>query len=128
MRLHLSFRFSRVLALVMLLAACSETTGPVAGSFDVTPTGEGLAVSNYTERAVYLRAIESGRTPLDDWTPCVSAQCPSQAAGEKRVLPWSSVIGYGPDKKEFVVYWWHADTLPDRTLRPGPVNRVIVTR
>ena len=113
----------------MPLAACRETTGVDAGSLDVTPTADGLVVFNHSDRAAYIRAIEGSMTPLDDWAPCVSPQCNSRAASEQRVLlPWSSVIGYGPDKKEYVVYWWYADALPDGSLRPGIINRVIVTR
>jgi hypothetical protein len=128
MRLRL-FRFSCVLALAMLPAACRETTGLDTGSVDVTAAADGLVVINHSERAAYIRAIDRGMTPLDDWAPCVSPRCNPSAAGQQPVVvPWASVIGYGPDKKEFVVYWWYADTLPDGSLRPGTVYSVLVTR
>ena len=42
-------------------------------------------------------------------------------------MPWSSVIGYAPTKKEYVVSWWHAEAQADGSLKPGVVKWVVVT-
>ena len=129
------------LALILALsAACSADSvtqvsyesGPVgiqAGYVAFSATGDGILVNNQTSRPIHLIAMERGMSALADWVPCTSGStCPSQAPGEQRVIPWSAVLGATSDKKEYVVYWWHAVAQPDGSVRAGTITSAIVTR
>lgn len=140
MPLTLSLRH-RILSLLVAVAGCEAASATAvsyepatpgvlqAGYVAVTPTAEGLAVMNQTERPVYLFAIEQETDTRADWLPCTGGPgCPALAQGERRVIAWSSVSGYAPEKRSYVLSWWHVEAKPDGSLRVGAIQRLIVTR
>ena len=133
MRLRQILPLACLLALALPAAGCADPLGPlIEQSLDVlpvTPTADGLVVVNRSSRDIYVLAIERGTTALVDWIPCVTLpSCVPQTAGTTRLLPWSRVLGFAPDRREYVVYWWGAVTGPDGTMIPDKVNNVVVTR
>ncbi|MEP6990266.1 MAG: hypothetical protein ABJA80_04985 [bacterium] len=112
-------------------ASCRAATIVVSrdGAIAVTPTAEGLSVVNHSAQPIYLMVIERETTTLADWIPCRGGPtCISQAPGAARLVPWNTVLGYAPNRPEYVVYWWSSAALPDGSLLPGPVERLSVTR
>jgi hypothetical protein len=112
------------------LTEASYESGPngiQAGYVAFSATADGILVSNQTSRPIYLIAMERSLVPLLDWIPCTSG-CPSQAPGEQRLVPWNSVVGASTDRREYQVYWWHAVSQPDGSLRAGNVTGAVVTR
>ena len=132
--------WSHTLALCLALVACSAAspteisyeTGPSGvrgGYISVTATADGLTVSNVTERPVYLIAIEQETETRTDWIPCTGGSgCLPLDQGERRVIAWSSVLGYAPERKSYVVSWWHSVRNADGTLRVDVIQRLLVTR
>ena len=130
----------RILALALLAAGCHssdltelsyETPAPgiQAGYVAVTPTGDGLVVVNQTERPIYLMAASRDILALLDWLACTGGdRCPALAPGQQRVIPWSLVVGFTPDTKQYTVFWWHVLVLRDGTRRADDVYNVSVTR
>ena len=131
MRLRGSLPLSLLLASAIALAGCeggpTESRGyelGMAGYVAVTPTAKGLVLSNQTEQLVYSIAFESELTTRIDWVAGVSG--PSLVPGEQRVFDWSKIPGYATDKDGYVVYWWHAEALPDGSKRAGTINHISV--
>ena len=114
------------------LTQVSYENGPngiQAGFVSFSATSAGILVTNQTERPIFVLAMERGMTALADWIPCVSGPgCTSQAPGEQRVIPWSSILGYAADRHEYAVYWWHAVSQPDGSVRAGTITSAVVTR
>ena len=75
-------------------------------------------------------AVNAELLALLDWVPCFGGPgCPALAAGQQRVIPWSTVYGYtSTSTKQYMVFWWHGLVLPDGTVRTDGGGNVTVTR
>lgn len=131
----------RIAALTLCLVAACSGDGITELSYESGPNGiqagyvsasaraEGILITNQTERPINVLAMERGMTALADWVPCTTGPgCAAQAPGEQRVIPWSQVLGAAPERKEYVVYWWHSLSQPDGSLRAGTITSVVITR
>jgi hypothetical protein len=103
--------------------------GIQAGYVGVTATASGLTVVNQTARPIYLMAANAETLALLDWLPCTGgAQCPALAQGQKREIPWASVVGYTASAKQYTLFWWNVTVQPDGTARAQNVHNVPITR
>ncbi len=119
------------LASTLAGASCRAATIVVSpdGAIAVTTTADGLAVVNHSAQPIYLMVIERETNTLADWIPCRGGPyCISQAPGASRLVPWSTVLGYAPNRMEYAVYWWSSAVLPDGSLQPGPIGTLWLTR
>ncbi len=108
-----------------------ETGAPgiQAGYVGITATAAGLKVVNQTERPIYLMAINAETLALIDLALCTGGtNCPSLAQGQQREIPWSSVLFYAENAKQFTVLWWNVTVQPDGSARANNLHNVAVTR
>ena len=138
--MHSRIRLALAALALCLTSACSADSltevsyesgpnGIQAGYVALTATADGILVTNQTSRPIHLIAMERSLSALLDWIPCTSgAGCTAQAPGEQRLVPWSSVIGASQERREYLVYWWHAVAQPDGSVRAGTITNALVTR
>lgn len=126
-------RLSMLLTLVGAACTAAPTAASVevrspsiaAGYVSVTTASDGLVVENQTERAVFYAAIDKETSMVLFWAPCTGGPaCAYLSQGERKTLPWSKVVGYMSDRRDFVVYWWHVDvtSLGPRVVSVQSVN------
>jgi hypothetical protein len=135
-----NFRLSIIMLGLCAVAACSAD-GPTevsyepaaggiqAGYLSLTPTGDGISVTNQTSQAVHTIAVERNAAALFDWAPCTTGpNCPAHAPGTRWTIPWGEILGYAADRREYIVYWWYDVRQPDGTVRAGNIVTAVVTR
>ena len=115
------------IALALALGGCRDATAPASGDISVSSSTEGLVIVNGTGSPIHSVEMESGVMALIDLMPC-DRGCEVQLPGVRRVVPWSSVIGYGSDRPDYIVYWFTVDANPDGSFRSGPVHITRVGR
>jgi hypothetical protein len=113
--------FFATIALALLLGGCADATAPAAGDISVAASDEGLVILNGTGYPIHSVEMESGVLALIDLMPCDHG-CEVQLPGVRRVVPWASVIGYGSDRSDYIVYWFTVEAIPDGSFRSGPVH------
>lgn len=103
--------------------------GIQAGYVALLATAEGILVTNQTSRPIHLMAVERSTAALINWAPCTTGTgCAALAQGEQRLIPRNAILGSSPDRREYVVYWWHAITQADGSVRAGNITSAVVTR
>jgi hypothetical protein len=60
--------------------------------------------------------VERNTLPLINWAPCTGDGCPAVDPLRTVVVPFGEILGYTPQAREAVVYWWPA-TSPERLQR-----------
>jgi hypothetical protein len=119
----LTHRQSRLVPTVLLAAAlaCHDSTG-VGAPARARATPAGVVVHNGSEAPIFYFIGEAGWLALVDWIPCRDPlRCTPVPAGSDRVVPWSLVGGFAPDKHDFIVFWWGEDP-------HGPTGTLTVRR
>src|SRR6478672_1935141 len=99
-------RLAILIALAASLVGCRETVSPVTDDITVTPVAEGLEILNTTSEPIYSMELDSGTLALIYFEFC-SPRCPIQQPAERRLVPWSSILGYSKDRFEYLVLWAH---------------------
>ena len=131
--LHLTLMSTRhrtiaiVVALVGMLAGCRESVGPASDDISVAATPAGLEIVNTTSEPIYSMEMDAGTLALIYFQFC-NPHCPLQQPGERRVVPWSSILGYSEDRHDYLVMWAHGTEAADGTVELGPVRSQHVTR
>lgn len=113
--------FFVIMTLALILGGCRDATAPSAGDISVSSNAEGLVIVNGTGYPIHSVGMESSVLALIDLMPCDRA-CEVQLPGVRRVVPWASVIGYGSDRSDYIVYWFTVEENPDGSFRSGPVH------
>src|SRR5438309_608786 len=106
---------SRILAtltVVVSLGACQDASAPDVTDLSVSASPTGLVIVNTTAQPVHTLEMEGGMLALVDPRAC-EPTCSVQQPGTRRVVPWETILGYGPDRSDYLVYWFPVETLPD---------------
>ncbi len=103
----------RPLALVLstiALVACADATGVSSVDLDVTPTADGLRLSNDSGADLFYQAVDM--EVLAQWAGpsatamCRDPDCPHVAPGTVVLVPWSAVLGWREETRRVGVSWW----------------------
>ena len=106
------------------LAACMRppSAEPDEPGSPSSAEGAGLAVravpaalelTNRDATPIYYMLFERRVSALVNWRPCHQpGVCPEVPAGARRRVPYDSIMGYGPDAAEVILYWWHITPSP----------------
>ena len=91
------------------------------------PRPAGLEILNTTSEPIYSMALDAGTLALIYFEFC-SPRCPVQQPAERRVVPWSTILGYREGRSEYLVLWANGTIAPDGTFQLGPMHTRRVTR
>ena len=105
--------------LAFVALACNSPTGP----FQVSNQPSSLRLVNGSSAAVFYIVIERDATALVDWIPCTNpSTCPQVTAHGEKIVPYSAIIGYKPDAREAVLYWWYLVPGPNDALQADSIR------
>lgn len=88
---------------------------------------QAVRLRNISSAAIHYFIVECNTTALISWAPCVLPSCPAVPARAAVTIPDSAVLGYSPDARQAIVYWWRAISDENGGRRPGPVRRVLIS-
>jgi hypothetical protein len=115
------------LAVALWLAlACGSSTAPADSSLRVSAKDAAVQLTNDSERPVFYFVYERGAAAGINWAACIDATCPSVAPGSRAAAPYSAIGGYGPGKREAIVWWWEAVAGPDGEPVVGAIHAAVV--
>lgn len=121
-----------ILACIVLLAACADTSGPVDGDpVDASFGPAGVVAHNRTHAPVYWFAVEqnAAMTLLWLWAPCVDpARCPSIAPRGSATIDFDDIVAWQPDSESAILYHWHIVRGDNGGLRADSIRSLVVSR
>jgi hypothetical protein len=92
----------------------------------------GITIQSRATTPLYFAAFDRQTLGNTDWYPCVSATCPSLAAGGVTTIPFGQG-GVNAHTKEIALYWWGlvpapVSQWPHTGFQPDSVRSMIIVR
>jgi hypothetical protein len=118
-------RFSQ-LVILMAALACGDPTSTTQDQLTIQTTGQDVVLSNASEKPTFYFIVERGTAAVLDFTTCVEGPgCRSVASGATVRIPYRQITGYGPDRKEAIVFWWRSVPSPTGPRADGLRNIIV---
>ena len=116
-----------IAAVLGLVLACGDPTGPIPGTLAVRATAPVLQLTNQSAAPIYTFTIEAGTAARANWAPCTDpSRCPSIAPGKHATLPYAAITGYTAGAQQAIVFWWHLTLGGSTGFRPDSIRSVII--
>jgi hypothetical protein len=114
------------LAAALLGAGCGAPTGESNGALTVESDGVALRLHNGSIGRVHYMVVERSTLALINWAPCTGDGCPVVDPLSTVVVPFGEILGYTPQAREAVVYWWPATSAERLQRNPDLIEWVAV--
>jgi hypothetical protein len=104
-------RLGLVLAVSILSTGCKALTGESDDALTVVSERESLRLRNGSMGRVHYMVVEQGTAALINWAPCTGDGCPAVRARSSVLVPYDEILGYSPEARNAIVYWWPSTSL-----------------
>jgi hypothetical protein len=105
----MTFSSFAVLVLPVAALACGDSTAETDDQFTVQTTGEEVVLSNPAGKPAFYYIVERETATVLDFATCIAGpRCKNVAPGTTARIPYRQIVGYKPDRKEAIVYWWRS--------------------
>ena len=114
------------LAAAALSAGCGVLTGESDDALTVVATGASFRLRNESMGRVHYMVVERDIAALINWAPCTGDTCPAVRARSTVAVPYNEILGYSPEAREAIVYWWPSTSLERLGRDPDLIEWMVV--